>query len=53
MRGDLDVIVDRRGAHPPFGELVRFGWKGLQRRAINLFEQLPARHPSRRIGHSR
>src|SRR5665648_864491 len=44
MSGDLDVIVDTDAAHPPFGELVRFGWKGLQRRAIDLFEQLPARY---------
>jgi len=29
-------------ARPPFGELVRFARKGLQRRAIDLFEQLPA-----------
>src|SRR5260370_7580800 len=27
-----------------FGELVRFARKGLQRRAIDLFEQLPARY---------
>ena len=44
MSGDLDVIIDADAARPPFGELVRFGWKGLQRRAIDLFEQLPARH---------
>src|SRR5450830_582169 len=44
MSGDLDVIVDADAARPPFGELVRFAWKELQRRAIDLFEQLPARH---------
>jgi hypothetical protein len=44
MSGDLDVIVDTDAARPPFGELVRFGRKGFQRRAIDLFEQLPARH---------
>jgi hypothetical protein len=44
MGGDLDVINDANAACPPFGELVRFGRKGFQRRAIDLFEQLPARH---------
>src|SRR6202051_1126400 len=44
MSSDLDVIVDTDAARPPFGELVRFGRKGLQRRAIDLFEQLPARY---------
>ena len=44
MSGDLDVIVDTDAAHPPFGELVRFARKGLQRRTIDLFEQLPARY---------
>src|SRR5258705_11609934 len=44
MSGDLDVIVDTDAAHPPFGELVRFARKGLQRRTIDLFKQLPARY---------
>src|SRR5665213_4360675 len=44
MGDDLDVIIDANAACPPFRELVRFARKGLQRRAIDLFEQLPARH---------
>src|SRR6266849_8483147 len=44
MSSDLDVRVDTDAARPPFGELVRFVRKGLQRRAIDLFEQLPARY---------
>ena len=44
MGGDLDVIIDADAACSPFGELVRFGRKGLQRRAIDLFEQLPTRY---------
>src|SRR5674476_971200 len=45
LRGaSIEVIVDTDAARPPFGELVRFARKGLQRRAIDLFEQLPARY---------
>ena len=44
MGGGLDVIIDTDAAGPPLRELVRFGRQGLQRRAIDLFEQLPARH---------
>ena len=44
MGGDLDVIIDPDAACPPFRELVGLGRQGLQRRAIDLFEQLPARH---------
>ena len=44
MGGDLDVIIDADATGAPFRELVRFGRQHLQRRAINLFQQLPARH---------
>ena len=44
MGGNLDVIVDADATCAPFRELVRFGRQHLQRRAIDLFEQLPARH---------
>jgi len=44
MGGNLDVIIDADATGAPFGELVRFARKGLQRRAIDLFEQLPARY---------
>jgi len=44
MGGNLDVIIDADATGAPFRELVRFARKGLQRRAIDLFEQLPARH---------
>ena len=44
MGGDLDVIIDADAAGAPFRELVRFGRQGLQRRTIDLFQQLPARH---------
>ena len=41
MRND---IIDTDAAGPPFRELVRLGRQGLQRRAIDLFEQLSTRH---------
>ena len=44
MGGDLDVIIDADAAVAPFRELVGLGRQGLQRRTIDLFEQLPARH---------
>jgi hypothetical protein len=40
----LDVIIDADAAGAPFAELVRLDRQRLQRRAIDLFEQLPARH---------
>ena len=39
----LDVIIDADAAGAPFAELVRLDRQRLQRRAIDLFEQLPAR----------
>ena len=38
------MIIDADAAAAPLRELVRFGWQGFQRRTIDLFEQLPARH---------
>ncbi len=38
----LDVIIDAGAAGAPLAELVRLDRQGLQRRAINLFEQAPA-----------
>ena len=40
---DIDVIVDADTAHAPFGEDVGLGRQGLERRPIELFEQLPTR----------
>ena len=42
--GYLDMIIDADAAAAPLRELVGFGWQGFQRRTIDLFEQLPARH---------
>ena len=42
MSGDLDVIVDTDAAHPPFAVLVGFARQRLERRTIDLFEQLAA-----------
>ena len=44
MGGNFDVIIDADATGAPFREFVRFGRKHLQRRAINLFQQLPACH---------
>jgi hypothetical protein len=44
MGGDLDVIIDADAAGPPFRELVGFARQGFQRRTVDLFEQLTARH---------
>ena len=44
MGGGVDVIIDADAACPPFGELIGLGRQRLQRRAIDLFEQLPARY---------
>jgi hypothetical protein len=39
---DIDVVVDTDTAHAPFGEDIRLDRQGLERRAVELFEQLPA-----------
>ena len=44
MGGNLDVIIDADAKGAPFRELVGFGRQHLQRRTIDLFEQLPARY---------
>ena len=44
VSGDLDVIIDADAAAAPLREIVRLCWQGFQRRTIDLFEQLPARH---------
>src|SRR5665213_3178202 len=44
MGGNLDVIIDADATGTPFRELVRLSRQHLQRRAIDLFQQLPARH---------
>ena len=41
---DLDVIVDADPAHAPLGEHIGLGRQGLERRAVELLEQLAARH---------
>ena len=43
MALDIDVVVDADTAHAPFGEDIRLGRQGLERRPVELFEQLPAR----------
>lgn len=53
MGGDLDVIIDADAACPSFRELVWFARQGFQRRAVDLFQQLLARHaepPDRAAG---
>ena len=45
MGSNLDVIIDADTTGAPFRELVDFSGQHLQRGAINLFQQLPARHP--------
>ena len=44
MRLDLDVIVDANPADPPLGEHVRVLRQGLERRPIDLLQQLAAGH---------
>ena len=44
MGGDLDVIIDADATRSPFRELVGLARQRLERRAIDLFEQLPAGH---------
>ena len=39
------MVVDTDTAHAPFGEDIGLGLQGLERRPVELFEQLPARHP--------
>lgn len=41
---DLDMIVDADASDAPLGEDVRAGRQGLQRRPIDLVEQMPARY---------
>jgi hypothetical protein len=40
---DIDMVVDADTAHAPFGEDVRLGRQWLERRPVELFEQLPTR----------
>jgi hypothetical protein len=42
---DVNVVVDADPAHAPFGEDVGLGRQGLERRPVELFEQLPACDP--------
>jgi hypothetical protein len=44
MGGDPDVIIDADAACPPFGKDIGLDRQRLQRRTIDLFEQLPVRH---------
>jgi hypothetical protein len=44
MRLDFDVIVDADAADPPLGEYVRALRQGLERRPIDLLQQLAAGH---------
>src|SRR5205823_1173915 len=40
---DIDMVIDADTAHAPFGEHIRLGRQRLERRPVELFEQLPAR----------
>lgn len=42
MRVDLDVIIDADAAQTPFAIFIGLDWQRLQRRAVDLFEQLAA-----------
>ena len=44
MLVNIDVIIDPDAADAPFGEHVRFGWQGLERWAVEVFEELAPRH---------
>ena len=44
MPVDIDVIIDADTAGAPFGEHVGLGRQGLERRPVELFEQLAPRH---------
>src|SRR5690242_954704 len=39
----LDVIDDANAARAPCGEDIRLDWQGVESRAVEFFEQLPAR----------
>jgi hypothetical protein len=41
---DLDMVVDADAAHAPLGEHVGLGRQRLERRPVDLFEQLAAGH---------
>jgi hypothetical protein len=43
MEAGVDVIVDADAARVPFAELIGLGRQGLERRAIDPLQQLPAR----------
>ena len=42
MALDFDVVINADTAHAPFGEDVRLARQWLERRPVELFEQLPA-----------
>jgi hypothetical protein len=42
MRVDLDMMIDDDAVQAPFAIFVRLDWKRLQRRVVDLVEQLPA-----------
>ena len=42
MEAGVDVIIDADAARAPFAELIGLGRQGLERRAIDLLQQVPA-----------
>ena len=44
MLVDIDVVIDPDAAGAPFGEHVRLGRQGLERRPVEFFEELAPRH---------